>query len=994
MGIRARTWGAVCLAVCFPATAAAAASPPAESPPAPTMQVSGTIAGQVTDAQTMGGMASVQLYIAGTGYGALSGSSGRFIIAGVPAGIYTLRAQSIGYAMQDQTITVAEGETVVVNFSLSQQAISLDELVVTATGEQRSREIATSLSRVTSREIEVTPARNAQDLLMGRAPGATVLQNSGQPGTGSTIVLRGNNSISQGNDPIVYVDGVRIYGGTSPLQPQARQSASPLNDINPADIERVEIVKGPAATTLYGTEASGGVIQIFTKRGQTGKAQWSLELTEGVNRAGRLGTDADPTGMWLRQCRGPNNVSSDGKIFVDVTCPESGSWLQTGITQQYALSVRGGTETMDYYVSGSFSDDEGIIYQAGGSAGGGLSANFGFRPIDGLEVRLSSSLTRRSTDWVPSGDNGDGFLLNVSRGFGSNFTGAAGCEAGVICVQNGAVLDLTNTSKATHFITGMSAVYKPGDRVTNRFTVGYDFNTSEIETIRPFGYPRYPLGDMVSRNWRRALLSMDYVGTLENAFRGGSLTSAFSWGGQLFADDAYTLSIDAFDFSGPGNPTLTSAARRDVTTDSRLRVTNAGFFGQETLALNDRLFLTAGARVDGNSAFGSGFGLQFYPKLSASYVLSDEDFWNFDWWEVMKLRAAMGESGKAPGAFDAVRTWTPIAGENGQPGFTPGDYGNSELGPERSREYEIGFEAGIFDGKLGLDLTYYNATTMDALIPVRRPPSNGFLGTQLENVGEIRNTGFEARVSFDILRREGIDWKGRVDFSTVKSEAIDLDGQEITVQTFGRTYIKEGYPVPGVFGLKMTNPDAFADPIWEENAYIGDLYPTKSIGLNTNVKLLDRVLIDAVGEFKYGGHMINANGYQNGRRGAWFPCYEIQAKYRELGTNPSAYDDVTALERARCALNGGRVAPTYDAWIESTDFFKLRSVSITYELPSGWVPGTRTASVQLAGRNLWTVTDYTGSDPELDDYRTSLARRDYYVLPTFRTFLASVRVTF
>jgi hypothetical protein len=472
------------------------------------------------------------------------------------------------------------------------------------------------------------------------------------------------------------------------------------------------------------------------------------------------------------------------------------------------------------------------------------------------------------------------------------------------------------------------------------------------------------------------------------------VASAFSWGGQLFSDDAYTLSINGFDFSGPGNPTLTSAARRDVTTDSRLKVTNAGFFGQETLALNDRMFVTLGARVDGNSAFGEGFGLQFYPKVTASYVISDESFWSFDWWEVMKLRGAMGESGKAPGAFDAVRTWDPIAAENAQPGFTPGQVGNPELGPERSREVELGFEAAMFESRLGVDLTYFTTRTVDALIPVRRPPSNGFTGTQLENVGEIHNSGLELRVNFDILRRQNVDWKGRVDYSTLKSEAVDLGGQEITVQTFGRTYIKEGYPVPGLFGLKITNPDALADPVLEQNAFVGDLYPTKNIGFNTNVRIMERILVDVVGEWKMGGHMINANGYQNGRRGAWFPCYEIQKKYRSLSSNPAAYDDVTALQRARCALDGGRVAPSYDAWIESTDFFKLRSVSLTYDLPQGWVPGTRTASVQVAGRNLWTVTDYTGSDPELNDYRGSLSRRDYYVLPTYRSFLASVRVTF
>ena len=609
---------------------AGSTSPPAASA---ALEPQGTVTGHVRDGRTNGSIAGAQIYIPGTGFGALTNAEGRFVIAGVPDGEHVVRAQIIGYGVQEQTVTVRTGESVVIDFLMSQEAISLDALVVTATGEQRSREVATSLSRVTSREIEASPARNTQDIITGRAPGATVLQNTGQPGAGGSIILRGNNSISQGNDPIVYVDGVRIYGGATPLQPQARQSSSPLNDINADDIERVEIIKGAAATTLYGTEASGGVIQIFTKRGQAGGAQWSMEIVEGINRAGRLGSTDDPTGMGLRECRGENLHSYSGTVYEDVTCPESGNWLQTGAVQQYALSVRGGREDLDYYLSGNFADEQGIINGGGGTTGGGLTANFGFQPIRGLELRLSTQLSRRNTDWLPSGDNGDGFLLNVSRGFGSNFSGAAGCTPGVICVQNGAVLTLDNTTKATHLITGFTAQYRPGEHLTNRFTAGYDFNTSEIETVRPFGYPRYTKGDMTSRNWRRAMLSLDYVGTLQSDLFGGSVASSFSWGGQLFADDAYTLTIDGFDFSGPGQPTLTSAARRDVTGDNRLRVTNAGFFLQETAALGDRFFLTAGGRVDGNSAFGSGFGLQFYPKVSASYVISDEGFWGMEWWE-------------------------------------------------------------------------------------------------------------------------------------------------------------------------------------------------------------------------------------------------------------------------------------------------------------------------------------------------------------------------
>jgi TonB-linked SusC/RagA family outer membrane protein len=956
----------------------------------------GTITGRVTDGRTGAPITNASVFVATTGFGASTDRDGRFVIANVPSGEHVVRVQMLGYGVRQQSVTVEDGRTVTVDFTLDLEAVALDELVVTAVGEQRAREIGTSLTRITAREIEASPARNTQDILTARTPGATILQNTGQPGAGGLILLRGNNSISQGNSPVVYIDGIRIYGGSTPLHPQARQSSSPLNDISAENIERVEVIKGAAATTLYGTEASGGVIQIFTKRGQSGAPQWSAEISGGINRMGRIGSDADPTGMWVKQCRGPNNVASDGRIFEDVTCPSSGSWLQTGPVQRYALSVSGGSDIVNYYLSGNYSDEQGVIHDAGGSGGGGFLANFAFRPSPAIELSLNSSFSRRDTDWIPSGDNGDGFMLNVSRGFGSNFTGAPGCtNPDAICVRNGALFTQDNTSRTSHFITGFTAKHQYGENLSNRLTVGYDFNTSAIENVRPFGYPRFPQGDMTVRSWQRTLLTIDYVGSILHAFRGGSVSSSLSWGGQLFADDSRTVNVNAFEFSGPGKPTLTSAARRDVTQDDRERVTNAGFFLQETLALKDRLFVTGGIRVDGNSAFGSDFGLQFYPKISASYVISDESFWPVNWWPAMKLRAALGESGKAPGAFDAVRTWNPIAGDNGQPGFTPGQLGNANLGPERSREYELGFEAALLQGRVGLDFTYFNARTFDALIPVRKPPSEGFLNTQLENVGEILNTGIELRVSFDVLRRPGFDWRARVDYSTVESEAIDLAGQVITVQTFGRTYIREGFPVPGIFGMRITNPDEFANPVYEEDAYIGPIYPTKTIGLNTNLTLRENLVLDALGEFKFGGHMINGNAYQNGRRGAWFPCYAIQAKDRaSRGPDPSAMDDVTALQRARCALDGSAVAPSYDAWIESTDFFKLRSVSLTYQLPERLIPGTRSASLQVAGRNLWTSTDYTGSDPELDDYRTSLARRDYYVLPTYRTFVASLKVNF
>jgi TonB-dependent SusC/RagA subfamily outer membrane receptor len=896
--------------------------------------------------------------------------------------------------MQEQVVTVASGQAATANFQLAEQALALDEIVVTGTaGTARRREVGNSIAQLSTAQIENAPARNPQDLLTGRAAGVTILQNAGQPGASGTIRLRGTTSISQGNDPLIYIDGVRVFSGQTALHSSARQSTSPLNDINPNDIERIEVIKGAAATTLYGTEAASGVIQVFTKRGVAGAAQWTAEVTGGINSIGRVGPGSDPAWMWVKECRGPNTFMSDGTRFEDLTCPASGSWLRNGPVQRYSLSVRGGAEQLSYYLSGNLADEKSPIHGGGGSANGGITGNFAFRPVDPLQISLNTSYSRRSTDWLAAGDNANAFMLNVTRGAGSNFKGATGCSStDVVCVANARLLDVENTTRGEHFITGLTVSHQTSERLTNRITVGYDYNTAVNESITPFGFMRLPLGEMSTSDWARRMLSLDYVGSFETSF-GTSLRSTFSWGGQMFSTEGRTTTAVGEEFAGPGEPTLTAAARTRITGDSRQKVINAGLFLQEMMGWKDRLFVTAGLRIDGNSAFGESFGLQPYPKLSASYVLSDHDFWPA-WWEAMKLRAAIGESGKAPGAFDAVRTWNPVAGDDGQPAFTPGQLGNPDLGPERSREFEAGFDAGLFGGRLAVEATYFFQRTHDALIPVSYPPSQGFLSQQLENVGVLENAGIELRADVGVVTTPNVDWRVQGTLSTLRSEAIDVGGEVITVQTFGRTFIREGYPVPAVFARKITNPDALADPIWEDDAYIGSIYPSRTVGLGTELMLFRNLTLDARGEFQFGAYMVNGNGYQNSRQGAWRQCYDVQAKMRTERDSPAALADVTALERARCAPNGYRIAPSYDAWIEPTDFFKLRSVSLAYRLPQAWMPGVRSATLRVGARNLFTRTDYTGVDPELTDYRNSLARRDYYVVPPYRTLEASLLVNF
>jgi TonB-dependent SusC/RagA subfamily outer membrane receptor len=324
-------------------------------------QATGTINGRVVDAENGRPISAAQVTISGTQLGRSTGDDGRFTLPNLPAGSKTIIVRRIGYQQQSRTVTLGANATLTVDFSLATSSVSLAGVVVTATGEERKKEVGNAVTTVSSADFERGGVGNTQQILQGRSTGVTVLANGGSPGAGGTIRLRGVNSITQGNRPLIYVDGIRIFNGNSPTGVSSRQSVSPLNDIPASDIERIEVVKGPAATTLYGTEASGGVIQIFTKRGRDGAASWTLDASGGINSMGDFGPSSDPTGMFVRECRGPNMVDANGVAFEDATCPESGSWLKNGFIGRYSLGVRGASGGINYAISGNLENEEGVL---------------------------------------------------------------------------------------------------------------------------------------------------------------------------------------------------------------------------------------------------------------------------------------------------------------------------------------------------------------------------------------------------------------------------------------------------------------------------------------------------------------------------------------------------------------------------------------------------------------------------------------------------------
>jgi len=976
-------------------------------------QDTGRIVGQVVAEATARPLAGAQVFVEGLRLGALANDDGRYLILNVPAGTHTVTVEMLGYAESSQQVTVPAGGSVTVDFALTETAVALEAIVVTGTAaEVRAREVGNSLEAVTSRDIEFAPVSNPENIIGGRIPGVTVIQSGGQPGTGGTVRIRGQTTASQAPEPLVYIDGVRVYNQPVSLGTASRQAISPLQDIPASDIERIEVIKGASATTLYGTEAAGGVIQIFTKRGVAGAPMWSGDIGVGLSQMGQVGPDGDPTELFTR-CNKTEAMyglsqsrSSAGErvYFEDPTCPSSGRWFETGLQQRYSLSVRGGSENVSYYVSGNYNGADGTLPNQW-SKDGGVRANLDLRFGESWSVAYNGAYNRRVSQFVEDGNNADGFLLNVGRGTNGNFKGGKGEDCvgvDVLCVTNGYLFDSENVARTNRYTNSMVIGWDPS--VTNhRVSVGWDYLDLESEEWIPFGYLRNPSGFYSSESNSRSKLSLDYTGSWRTDI-GENLVSTFSWGGQIFRDRARAKFVSTQGFAGPGKPTLTSGGAGTDVDDNTLSVTTSGFFLQEVLGWQDQIFLTLGLRGDGSSAFGDDFGIQYYPKASLSWIVSDYAFWPTDWWDAMKLRGAIGESGKAPGVFDKLRTWSPVTGNDSDPGFTPGDIGNDEIGPERTREIEVGFDASWLEGRLGLEATYYNTKTTDALVPVIYPVSEGFLASRTENVGELKGSGYEFQVTATPWQSERVEWHLRGNFAFNETEAVDLAGQQLDADNLAG--IREGDPVACYYGRKVMNPNELADPVIETDQCIGPTNPTQIIGLGTDFTIGQNLYIDILFEHQGGHYLPNYTGYQNGRRGVWYPCYDIQAKIvaSESG-DASALNDVRALDRVKCAMNAyGGYNSAY--WIESADFWKWRSFSVTYTVPSQYIERwADRLAITFSGTNLMKWTDYTGIDPEVEDFAdrseygvydgaTDYGRREYYNIPAPRTFLLSFRVNF
>lgn len=924
----------------------------------------GTVRVVVTDQRTLAPLSSASVVIEGTNLGGLANAEGVATVANVPAGEYQVRVQRIGYRTERRPVTVVSGQTVTVEVGLAEEALALDEIVVTGTaGGTQRRAVGNVVGRVSAAEVvEVAPIANVTQLLGGRTAGVTILGGSGQVGAGQRIRIRGAGSMALDNDPIIYIDGVRME--SSPNRgPSQRGGAnvSRLNDIDPESIESIEIIKGPAAATLYGTEASNGVIQIITKRGSTGAPQLDVTASGGANwlwdPAGRAGL------IWGRDPATGELVSMN--LYEHEREHGRGDFFTYGPIQQYSATLRGGTDAVRYFISGSWSDQTGAVAWNWEQRLQGR-ANLDIVPLETVTLRASMGFVEGKRRMAQNDLNTDPFGnlywgLPVGREASRGFSYAPPEE----------IEKVINRADNDRFTVSFEASHRPTSWLTHRLVTGIDSNQEFNHNL----YPRMPegtshffgnnaLGVRTTNRIQQRLTSFDYAGSVQLPVT-PALDSETSVGVQYYRTTTTNIGAQGTEFPAVPITTVTGGANRTGTETFSENAT-LGMYVQQQFGWQNRVFLTGAVRMDDNSAFGAEFDAAVYPKLSATWVVHEEPFWNLDWVSQFRLRGAFGAAGQQPGTFDASRLYAPQIGFNDEPGLVPSAYGNPQLRPEKGEEIELGFDADFLDGRVSLIYTRFDRWTRDAIVNRGIPRSEGFPGSQVVNLGLVRGWGNEVSVDVLAMSRPRFGWDVGFQFANFRNRIQDLGGDEAVFS--GITQHREGFSIADIYLKKVLSAEitstgalvpgtvmcdggtghhgvemggAPVDCDFAPDVRWGHSQPTWEVGINNT--------------FTFGPVRVYARVDANG--GHMQEDSSVGAAITSVGNTLMSLERTDPIFQAYRTVNRNPLG-LYDA-----SFARLREVSATYTLSPNiarMLGGATRGSISVAARNvamLWTGQD-------------------------------------
>ncbi|HXT17719.1 MAG TPA: SusC/RagA family TonB-linked outer membrane protein [Gemmatimonadaceae bacterium] len=997
-----------------------------------------TITGRVTAQGSAEPLSEARVYVVGSALNVGTTADGRYTIRGAPLGTVNVRVIRVGYQEQKKSVSVTAGATVTLDFSMQQAIVQLQEIVTTATGQQRRVEIGNTVATIgdVGKKVEETPITNAYDLLVAKAPGVSVLPGN-MTGTAGSIRIRGVSSLSLSNAPIWVVDGVRFNAGAYSVRGAGGSmvSSTYLNALNPEDIEDIEIVKGPSAATLYGTDASNGVIVVTTKKGKAGNTKWNW-----FGEGGKLEDKShypDTWAIWGHSATSPNNqircfdstlstgaCIKDSVTFLNIISDSRYTPISTGNRNQYGLQVNGGSDVIRYFVSGDMENETGPLKMPGLDVARFDAQNIGVRDEwlrpeflqnTSLRTNLSAALSPQFDLTVTAGftktnqrlgqtDNNFNSVFYQAMmapgfahpGLGYTDKDSRGQELyGNTQFTYGDIFQRFAREDVQRMLGTMQASWRPLSWMQNDGTVGVDFAARDS-----YGLCRYNECPDFS-SWRLGAVG---DGHLENRNFSAKFTSNASWQARTWLVFKTTAGAD---YTNQENESTTASATNlppGAQTVGAGAVTQGGgtlpsadktygAYVQEQATLRDRLFLTVAMRQDQNSAFGTNFQSITYPKASASWIASDEPFFpQYSWLNQFRLRVAYGASGVQPGSTSAFVTFNaPVVSVNATdtPGLRANSLGNADLKPETSTEIEGGFDARVLGNRANLELTLYQKKTKDALYSQNIAPSVAPSALSvLRNLGSVQNTGIEAAINTTILDLRRFGWDVSIAAShnsnKVLSLGLDAAGKPNPTNGTGSTRDSVGLPVHGQFYRVYTYADSNHDGLITANEvtvdptfrYVGYAVPRDIFSVTNGIDLLNRT-VRINGLFDYKGGYLIFNSTKN------FQCQQNPAC-------PGRSDPTASLEDQAAAIATTAKNPS-TAWgyLENGQFWRFRELSATWRIPTRAVQLARAgdATLVFGARNLKVWTKYKGADPE-ENFSTgdtqstfaSSAPRRYYTV--------------
>ena len=913
---------------------------------------SGMVAGLVSDQQTRSPLEAVRVQIGTSTIGGLSDVRGHFLVRGVPTGQQVVRLSRIGYRPWTTTVMVPVGDSVRISVELGASAVELSAVVSTGTGGAIEKERIGSSMGV----IDFANSRTqvpSGDLLTSLAAKVTGLRSDaigGGAGGQKDLRIRGIASFSLDQRPTIYIDGVRVdksrdewttgtgAGGVACCSFAGGNAVDRLNDLNPDDIERIEVLKGAAAATLYGSDATNGVIQIFTKRGKSDSAPvWSTSFTGGIDRL----RSNIPTKLY------PNFIGPDGTRARDAN-----TLIGSGPYSNVDVSVQGGGLRNTYFLSTGYMDQEGSI-QPNWERRNNLRMNLSFLPNDKWTIEARSMFTRNRIAELQAGNNWTALLGNAMNGDPRKVSALRPFGEAWVSVTD--IKKISSLSDANRWTGGVTLSYAQRANITHRLIVGLDAVNEEKSRFFPWEGDYGPAGvtgGQKNEGYRKySNFTVDYLMTWHQRVS-SSLNSDFSFGGQGFFEKTDLNLATGNTFAGPG-VNLVQAASVKSGGEGFAEVINMGGLAQERLSYQDRLFVTLGLRIDGNSAFGNNYGFKQYPKVDFAWLLSKYAWFPTKIASSFKLRGAIGLAGKAPGAFDKFTTFNPISVYAGTPAVVPANPGNQDIRPETTTEKEIGFEAGLFNDRVGVDASYYGQIVKDALLNLTNPPSAGFSQSKRVNVGAIQNSGWEASINFLAISKRSFDWTTTLRVDGNHNKIVSMG----TVPQTGNTRV--GYPVQGVWGRVFksyaNNNGVPTFTLTDTSVYIGPVLPTFNAAWTNTVRL---------GRF---------TGYMNltMERGAFFSNGDRSYRVRQGGSDEFlkflTVDPTTGVwsktYQSDSVANWWTIASSYD----SRDHVRFREVSLSWDVPDQLTLPRHMGKmvITLSGQNLMWWDHCNCTDPNM-----------------------------